>query len=89
MSAGKFWLVFSIGLATGAAVALLYAPQSGSRTRRQLKRGFQKASDYVTDTAETLGGQAQKCAKRGKDIAENVGNTASHAYGLARKVVSM
>lgn len=89
MSAGKFWIAFSIGLAAGAAVALLYAPQSGARTRRQLRRGMQTAGEYMKDTAETIGDQAQRYAKRGKDMAETVGSTATHAYGVARKVVSI
>lgn len=39
MSAAKIWIAFSIGVAAGAAVALIYAPQSGARTRRQIRRG--------------------------------------------------
>jgi len=87
MSAVKFWAVFTIGVAAGAAVALIYAPQSGVKTRRQLRRGIEDASDYVKNTAETISGQAEKYVKRGKDIVENVKDTASTAYGAARKVV--
>jgi gas vesicle protein len=89
MSAVKFWVGFSLGLAVGAAVALLYAPQSGVRTRRQIRRGIEDASDCIRDTAETLSGRAERYVKRGKDIAENVKDTASTAYGAARKVVSI
>lgn len=87
MSAVKFWAVFTIGVAAGAAVALIYAPQSGVKTRRQLRRGIEDASDYVKNTAETISDQAEKYVKRGKDIVENVRDTASTAYGAARKVV--
>lgn len=83
----RFWVAFSIGVAAGAAVALLYAPQSGARTRRQLRRGFEDASDCVRNTAETISGQTGKYVKRGKKIAENVKDTATTAYGAARKVV--
>lgn len=93
MSAGKFWTVFTIGVAAGAAVALLYAPQSGLRTRRQVRRSLESASDYMKDTADMItertGRYAGKYMKRGKDIADNVRGTASSAYGAARKVVSM
>ena len=93
MSAGKFWTVFSIGVAAGAAVALLYAPQSGLRTRRQVRRSLEDASDYVKHTADTITDRAGKYAgkymRRGKNIAGNVRGTASSAYGAARKVVSM
>jgi gas vesicle protein len=89
MSAAKFWAVFSVGVAAGAAVALIYAPQSGIRTRRQLRRGLEDASDYVKDTAESIAGHAEKYVKRGKDIVENAKDTASTAYGAARKVVPL
>lgn len=93
MSAGKFWAVFTIGVAAGAAVALLYAPQSGLRTRRQVRRSLENASDYVKDRADMITDRAGKYAgkymKHGKDIADNVRGTASSAYGAARKVVSM
>jgi gas vesicle protein len=89
MSAGKFWTVFSIGLAAGAAVALFYAPQSGARTRRQVRRSMRQAGDYVKDTAEMVGGQAEKCVQRGKDMAGNVKDSAATAYSAARKVVSI
>jgi gas vesicle protein len=87
MSAVKFWAVFTIGVAAGAAVALIYAPQSGIRTRRQLRRGIEDAGEYVKNTAETISDHAEKYVKRGKDIVENVRDTASTAYGAARKVV--
>ncbi len=89
MSAGKFWTVFSIGVAAGAVVALLYAPQSGLRTRRQIRRNVRQAGDYVKDTAETIGNQAEKYVQRGKDLAGNMKDSASTAYSAARKVVSM
>lgn len=87
MSAVKIWVAFSIGVAAGAAVALIYAPQSGVKTRRQIRRGLEDAGDYVRDTAETLSGHAERYAKRGRDIVDNVVDTASTAYGAARKVV--
>jgi gas vesicle protein len=89
MSAVKFWVGFSMGLAAGAAVALLYAPQSGVRTRRQIRRGIEDAGDCIRDTAETISGHAERYVKRGKDIVENVRDTASTAYGAARNVVSI
>jgi gas vesicle protein len=87
MSALKVWVVFSIGVAAGAAVALLYAPQTGIKTRRQIRRGLEDAGDYVRDTADTISGHAERYVKRGRDIMENVADTASTAYGAARKVV--
>ena len=66
MNAIKFWSVFVIGVAAGAGVALIYAPQSGEETRKQLKDKFDDASDYVKDTASDLGARAGKAYSKGK-----------------------
>lgn len=89
MSAVKFWAVFSVGVIAGATVSLIYAPQSGVKTRRQIRRGLEDASDYVRDTADAISDCAEKYVRRGKDLAENVRDSASTAYGAARKVVPM
>jgi len=41
------WIAFAIGVAAGSAVALLYAPQSGVRTRRQLRKNLDDGVDYL------------------------------------------
>ncbi len=80
MKTFKFWMVFSVGVAAGAAVALICAPQTGVKTRKQLRRklddagGYLKdqlddAGEYVKDQASTLGDQAAKVYKRGKNVA--------------------
>lgn len=87
MSAAKYWAVFSIGVTAGAAVALICAPQSGAKTRRQLRRGIEDAGDYLRDAADTVSGHAEKYVKRGKELVETAKDTASTAYDAARKVV--
>jgi len=73
---------FLLGAATGAAVALLYAPQEGEATRRFIG---DKASEYkgkasdltstVTQTAKNKWGQAtdkiQDLVNRGQQAANN------------------
>ena len=87
VNALKLWAVFTVGVAAGAAVALIYAPQSGERTRRQLRRGLEDAGDYLRDAADSISESAERYVKRGKEIADNVVDTASNAYTAARKVV--
>ncbi len=64
----------------GAAAALLYAPQSGKQTRRDLARYSRKirreAEDIVDDFAgnvnsmvETIGERAEDILDKGKDLA--------------------
>jgi|SRR5450755_3957562 gas vesicle protein len=99
MNSLKFWAVFSIGVAAGAAVALIYAPQTGVKTRKQLKRGFEDASDYVKDATtyvkdatSKVGDQAQDVFNRGKsvvsDAVESATNAASAATDAAKKKIA-
>lgn len=45
---------FLVGLAIGAGVALLFAPQSGEETRRQLRRRARRAAHLARDAAGDL-----------------------------------
>jgi gas vesicle protein len=89
MNAIKFWAVFAVGVAAGAAVALICAPQSGEKTRRQLRRGLEDAGDYLKDAADTLGDHAEKYVKRGKGIVNDVVDSAANAVSAAKKVVQI
>jgi len=86
----KFWIAFGVGVGAGAAVALLYAPQPGDRTRKQLKRGIEDATDRIQSTAEEIGSkaeqygkQAERVIRRGKDAMDE---TVSKATTVATKV---
>jgi len=87
MNPAKFWAVFAIGVAAGAAVALLYAPQTGEKTRRQVRRRFEDASDYVRDTADTISERASKAYKVGKGAVEDAIDSAGTVYDSAAKRV--
>jgi gas vesicle protein len=88
MSTWKFWAAFGVGVATGAALALIYAPQSGARTRRQIRKGYEEASDYVRDAAENFGEQAGKYVKKGKEVVGEVVDSAQNLASSARRVAS-
>lgn len=72
MSATRYWTVFSIGVAAGAAVALAYAPQEGKKTRKQVKRTLSDTGDYLQDTAGDLSKQASKYVSSAKDFADDL-----------------
>jgi gas vesicle protein len=59
--------------ALGAGIALLLAPQSGEKTRRQIRR---RLEDEVTDIRDSVNAKAHKVYQRGAD----------RAYHLARSV---
>ncbi len=89
MNAVKVWAAFMVGVAAGAAVALLYAPQTGEKTRRQLRRNLEDAGDYIKDAADTVSDHAEKYVKRGRSVVEDVVDSASSAVTAAKKVIQI
>jgi gas vesicle protein len=97
MSAKNVWIAFGLGVSAGAAVALLYAPQSGVRTRRQLKKNFDEGVDYLEDAAgylreqaDYLSKEAQKTIKRTKGQVEDVVDKVTDAAtGAVKSVQSL
>jgi gas vesicle protein len=92
MCAKNYWLAFGIGVGAGAAVALLYAPQSGVRTRKRLRKGVEGAGDYLVDAgdylkeqAERFSDEAQKAMKRTKGKVESAVDKAGDAVHGAIK----
>jgi gas vesicle protein len=92
MCAKNYWLAFFIGASAGAAVALLYAPQSGARTRKQLRKGVEEAGDYLEDAgdylksqAERFATEAQKAVQRAKDQVDSAVDKASDVASGAIK----
>jgi len=53
-------VTFLTGVAIGAGLALLYAPQAGEETRKKLKDGYDKVSDDVKENYEKFSKDAQK-----------------------------
>jgi gas vesicle protein len=88
MSTWKFWAAFGVGVAAGAALALIYAPQSGARTRRQIKRVVNDAGEYIKDTADNVQELAGKYIKRGKDAVDDVVDQAQNVVTSAKRVTT-
>jgi gas vesicle protein len=98
MSAKNYWLAFGIGVSAGAAIALLYAPQSGERTRKKLRKGVESAvgdasehlkdaGDYLKAQAERLSDEAQSAIKRARGQApEFVDKAVDRASGVVGAV---
>jgi gas vesicle protein len=88
----EFWIALGIGAMAGGVAALLYAPQSGVKTRKQLKRGLadagdalEEAGDYLKKQAEYLSKEAQKLIDTGKDRFDAAIDTASDYASTAQK----
>lgn len=79
--AGSILLAFLLGAAAGAAVAVLYAPQSGDETRRYLgdraREGRQRAQEYA--------GKAGDVLAQGRDQLTNAIERGREAFEQARR----
>ena len=60
-------IAFLTGIILGISAGLLLAPQTGSRTRRQLKNfvedASERAEEFVQDTKETVSGMVERGKK--------------------------
>ena len=78
---------FLAGMGIGAAVALLYAPQSGKETRRMIGRGADRSKDYLEDQATRLRERGKDLYDKGRDVAREVGEEATELIDRGRKIV--
>ncbi len=70
MKGRHFWVALGVGAAIGGAIALLYAPQTGTATRKKLKRNFDDLGDTLEDAAEYLKDQAERLSKEAEKFIE-------------------
>lgn len=84
-SGGSGLIWFLAGAAAGAAIALLYAPQEGERTRRLLKRQARKGRDLVADHGRDLMDKGGDLYRKGRDVAEDAADMLEHGRDLAER----
>jgi gas vesicle protein len=87
MSARSYWFAFAIGVTAGASIALLYAPQTGVKTRKQLRKGVEDASDYLEDAANYLKEQAERLSKETEKAVKRTRSHVENAVDKAGDVV--
>ena len=63
----KMFFSFLIGATIGAGLALLFAPQSGKETRRQIKDFSDKVGSEVKENVEKISERAVDLIEGGKD----------------------
>lgn len=73
---------FFLGAATGATVALLNAPQSGEKTRAQLRDGVTnvrtRAEEAIADTQARVMGKVEEVQTKAQDLVHEISNEAQH-----------
>ena len=61
-------IYFVAGLGIGAAVALLFAPQSGRQTRKLIVNKAEEGKDFVTAKGREIRSIADDLVDQGKDL---------------------
>jgi gas vesicle protein len=66
---GLVW--FLVGAAVGASVALLYAPQTGDRTRRLIGRKLADGRDVLSEQGSDLLDKSRELFEKGRKVADD------------------
>ncbi len=82
---GSSLVWFLAGLGVGAAVGLLYAPQSGSETREALRARAEEGRDYMKSRAREAGTQASEWVDKGRDVVSQQKDQFKAAYEAGRQ----
>ena len=80
---GVSWSWFVAGAIVGAAVALLYAPQTGQETRNLISKKTDEASEALSGTSQDVVEKGKELFDRGKQIADD----AAELFERGRKLV--
>jgi gas vesicle protein len=68
---GENFVWFLIGEAAGASVALLYAQQSGDRTRRMLGRKLAEGRETLEEQGSELLEKSRELFEKGRKVADD------------------
>ena len=80
-------LGFLLGGALGACLALLFAPESGRRTRERLRDLASDMRDKTIDVSEELRDKAEDVLERGREVIEEKKTILSAAVQAGREAM--
>ncbi len=78
MKSGKVFLGILAGVAAGALLGILFAPDKGSETRRKISK---KGSDAVDDLKEKFDGALDSISEKYESIKKSASDMVSHGKG--------
>ncbi len=86
-SAASVALGFILGGVLGASLALLFAPESGRRTRERLRDLAADARDKTVDLTEELRDKAEDAMERGREVYEEKKSILSAAVQAGKEAM--
>lgn len=78
---------FISGVALGAAVALLVAPEAGEHTRRKLAQHAERGRKTAMDSGREIYERGRDLYERGREIAEDAAEMFERGRELAEKKI--
>ncbi len=75
---------FLAGAAVGATVALLFAPHSGTETRRRLKQKASDGREAIGETGRDLAGRSRELFEKGKRLADEAADIFDRGRRMAQ-----
>ena len=84
---GRF-IWFVAGAAIGAAVALLYAPQPGTETRRLIKEKSKEGADAVAETSREMYDRGRELYEKGRHMADEAAELLERGKAIVEKATS-
>jgi gas vesicle protein len=84
----KIASAFAIGLGAGAALGLLFAPQSGEDTRGYIRDAAQDGINDAVARGKSMARRARKGVEDAKEFASEIADTAEGAFRDARNAAS-
>ncbi|MBV9302189.1 MAG: YtxH domain-containing protein [Acidobacteriaceae bacterium] len=79
---------FVSGLALGAAVALLLAPEKGERTRRKLMKQAERGRKTIVESGREIYERGKELYDRGREIAEDAAELFERGRNIAEKKIN-
>jgi gas vesicle protein len=84
----KIASAFAIGLGAGAALGLLFAPQSGEDTRGYIRDAAQDGINDAVARGKSMARRARKGVEDAKEFASEIADSAEGAFRDARNAAS-
>jgi gas vesicle protein len=83
MGAGKILLGILAGVAVGATLGILFAPDKGSSTRKKISK---KSDEYVKELEEKFNGFIESISQKYEEIKEEVSDEEEQAQVISEEV---